>query len=310
MKESVRIIAVVGPTASGKTEIGIKLAQETGGEIISVDSMQIYRFMNIGTAKPTPDMLTRVPHHLIDILNPDQEYNAGKFAEDADKIIQNLKHNNKPAILVGGTGLYLRALIHGMIEVPEISDSVRKEVRDLAAHNGVLSCYRHLLKLDPKSAEKLHPNDITRITRALEVRIETGKSILEFQVQHGFQQERYQALTIGASWNRNELYERINKRVHLMVDEGLIDEVKTLLAMGYDESLPSMNSIGYKQAVSYIQGEIGLGDMIADIQQKSRRYAKKQLTWYRNDLSIHWLENNILTDDLIEKSKEFLATSP
>ncbi len=306
MKQPVRILAVVGPTAAGKTEIGITLAKETNGEVISVDSMQIYRWMDIGTAKPSPDMLSAIPHHLIDILTPDQEYNAGMFAEDADRIIQILQHAGKTPILVGGTGLYLRALINGIIDVPEISEEIRTRVRTLASEQGVLECYRQLKELDPKSAERLHPNDISRVSRALEVFWETGSSIKDFQEDHKFRQQRYEVYYVGSRWPRETLYERINRRVHLMVEQGLIAETKGLLEMGYNEHLPSMNAIGYKQSVAFLKGDISEVEMIADIQQKSRHYAKKQLTWYKKEPHIHWLKDNHLNDEDLKEIKQFL----
>lgn len=306
MEEPVRILAVVGPTAAGKTEIGITLARETNGEVISVDSMQIYRWMDIGTAKPGPDMLSAIPHHLIDILTPDQIYNAGMFAEDADRIIQDLHSNGKTPVLVGGTGLYLRALINGIIDVPEISGEIRNRVRNLASEQGVLECYRQLKEMDPKSAELLHPNDISRVSRALEVFWETGSSIKDFQEKHRFRQQRYEVYYVGTRWPRDILYERINKRVHIMVDQGLIAETKGLMEMGYNEYLPSMNSIGYKQSVAFLKGEMSEEEMIADIQQKSRHYAKKQLTWYKKDSNIHWLKDNQLHDDDLEEIRQFL----
>jgi tRNA dimethylallyltransferase len=306
LKEKLRIIAVVGPTAAGKTEIGIKLAQETDGEVISVDSMQIYRHMDIGTAKPSPQELSQIPHHLINILDPDQDYNAGKFAEDADNIILGLSQKKKTAILVGGTGLYIRALINGIIEVPDISTRIREKVRQLAADPGVEECYRQLKELDPQSAQKLHPNDISRISRALEIVLETGNSIQDYQRDHRFQDQRYEVLYIGVSWPRDVLYDRINERVIRMIDEGLVEETRALLEMGYGEHLASMNSIGYKQSVSYIKGKMTVNEMIGDIQQKSRRYAKKQITWYKKDETVHWLDKAILKKEDLALVRQFL----
>jgi tRNA dimethylallyltransferase len=306
LKESVRIVAVIGPTAAGKTDIGITLAQETGSEVISVDSMQIYRWMDIGTAKPPPELLAKIPHHLIDILYPDQDYNAGMFANDADAIINQLGQQGKTAVLVGGTGLYLRALINGIIEVPEISLKIRNSVRTLASEKGVGECYLKLKELDPKSADKLHPHDISRVTRALEVVLETGHSIQEYQANHRFQQHRYQVYYIGTTWPREVLYDRINKRVKLMIERGLVNETRGILEMGYSESLPSLNSIGYKQAVAFLRDKMSKDEMITDIQQKSRHYAKKQVTWYKKDRSIPWVEGNRLGSEEIKAIKRFL----
>jgi tRNA dimethylallyltransferase len=303
----VRVIAVIGPTASGKTAVGIQLAQRIGAEIISVDSMQVYRWMDIGTAKPSLEMRAAVPHHLIDILDPDEAYNAGKFADDADTIIQQLAQQEKPAILLGGTNLYLKALIHGIIPTPTVSTSIKTTIQALYDSGGVEACYEELKQVDPKSAVKLHPNDISRITRALGVMMETGISIQDLQDQHRFLEDKYQVLMIGLKWDRTKLYERINQRVMHMVDEGLIQEAEGLQERGYDSELPSMKSIGYKQTFQYLNGKIGRDEMIADIQQKSRHYAKKQLTWYRNDPNVMWLQEDKLNEATFATVDSFLA---
>lgn len=306
MSELARIIAIIGPTASGKTEIGLQLARKIDGEIISVDSMQVYRWMDIGTAKPSVQMQAEVPHHLIDILNPDDSYNAGQFAKDADQVIAKLQQQNKPAILLGGTNLYVKALIHGIIPVPEISPDVKQGIQSQLRDKGLSCCYQQLQQLDPLSAQKLHPNDVSRILRALAVVTETGRSIQEFQQQHGFNQERYKVLFIGTRWPRDILYQRINQRTLLMVEEGLVDEAESLLWRGYSSNLPSMKSIGYKQAFAFLDDQINRAEMVAEIQQKSRHYAKKQLTWYRNKPDVQWLQGNKIDEPSISRVKRFL----
>lgn len=306
MSEPARIIAVIGPTASGKTEVGLQLARRIGGEIISVDSMQIYRWMDIGTAKPTASMRAEIPHHLIDILNPDQLYNAGRFAEDADQVISDLQSQGKPAILLGGTNLYIRALVNGMIPVPGVSERARLEVDNMLADNGLDYCYGRLTELDPKSAAKLHPNDVSRIMRALSVVMETGQSITAFQEQHGFREDRYRVLYIGTRWPRDQLYDRINRRVLEMVEEGLVEEAESLLWRGYTSNLPALRSIGYRQAFDYLDDKISREEMIADIQQKSRHYAKKQLTWYRSRSDINWLGGNCIDEPVFDLVQLFL----
>ncbi|MBU2644301.1 tRNA (adenosine(37)-N6)-dimethylallyltransferase MiaA [bacterium] len=296
MLEPARIIAVVGPTASGKTETGLTLAHRIGGEIISVDSMQIYRWMDIGTAKPSAEMRAEIPHHLIDICNPDELYNAGQFSLDADRVITQLQERSKIPILLGGTNLYIKSLIHGIIPVPVISTDIKRNIQTLLAEKGLAHCYQQLQALDPKSAAKLHPNDVSRVSRALAVVMETGRSIQEFQEQHRFSQERYKVLFIGTCWPRDILYQRINQRVLAMVAAGLVDEAESLLWRGYSSELPSMKSIGYKQAFSFLDDKISHSEMVAGIQQKSRHYAKKQLTWYRNDPEVRWLNGNTIDD--------------
>lgn len=304
--EPLKILAVVGATASGKTQLGIDLGREIEGEIISSDSMQIYRHMDIGTAKPTMGERAVIPHHLIDILDPDETYNAGQFIADADKAIQQIHQQRKTPIVLGGTGLYLRSLLHGIIIIPPISDQIKENIETLLQYRGLPGCYAELKRQDPESAERLHPNDISRITRALEVVWQTGKSITFFQNNHRFQQNRYRVLMIGVFKKREELYQRINQRVRQMVEDGLIEETRSLLDRGYAAELPSMKSIGYKQSVAYLNGMIDKDTMIADIQQKSRIYAKKQITWHKKNKEIHWLDRDESKKTLLQKINAFL----
>jgi len=301
-----KIIAIIGPTASGKTSLGIQLAKLFSGEIISADSMQIYQYMDIGTAKPTPEELQAAPHHLIDIIPPDSPFNAGMFVEHADRTIQMINQHNKIPIVLGGTSLYVRTLIDGMIGAPEAPPDIKKKIQQDIAEKGLGYCYQQLKALDPESALELHVNDISRIVRALEVYLTTGKSIKTLQREHRFQDHRYQAFYIGLGWPREVLYQRINERVKIMVQQGLIEETKGLLNKGYDKKLPALNSIGYRQAVLYLEGLMTKDEMIADIQQKTRRYAKKQMTWYRKKSEIHWLEGNQLSPEIQSRIGDFL----
>ena len=303
---SAKIISIVGATASGKTAAGIEIALKIRGEIISSDSMQIYRYMDVGTAKPTQEERSQVPHHLIDILNPDEHYNAGKFQLDADKTIASLQRDDKNSIVLGGTGLYLRALLYGIIQVPDITRDTKEQVNRIFSEEGLPGCYQRLTELDPISAGELHPNDISRIFRALEVVLETGQSIKLLHEKHRFLQQRYPAFLIGVYRTREELYRRINERVHKMVEEGLIEETEALLKKNYSPDLPSLKSIGYKQAVAYLKGKMDKERMIEEIQQKSRIYAKKQITWYRKNKDIHWVTPGESLEPLIEKVRHFL----
>ena len=276
--------------------MGIQLAQALGGEILSADSRQIYRYMDIGTAKPTPKERAAIPHHLIDILEPEQPYSAGKFVADADRVITRLVRNQTPCIILGGTSLYIRALMRGIVSVPTTPPDLKKEIFDMVAQQGLSACFDKLKRLDPKSAKILHPNDISRICRALEVVLHTGRSIRDFQGEHRFQTERYKGYYLGIWWERDVLYDRINRRVNMMVQDGLIDEVAALIGKGYHKFLPAMRSIGYKQAVQYLAGSMTKEEMLRDIQQKTRRYAKKQITWCRRNKDINWLHQNKVTD--------------
>lgn len=290
--------------------MGIRLAKTLGGEILSADSRQIYRHMDIGTAKPTEEELAAVPHHLIDILDPAQPYSAGKFVEDADRIIARLDRDGIPCIVLGGTALYIRALMRGLVSVPATPPELKREVFEMAARRGVSACFDRLKRLDPKSAEALHPNDGSRICRALEVILHTGRSIRDFQEEHGFDRERYSGYYLGIRWQREELYERIDERVAQMVRNGLIEETAALIERGYGESLPAMRSIGYGQAVRYLGGSMSKEEMVRDIRQKTRRYAKKQMTWYRRNGEINWLHQNRLTDRAQREVAAFLQAGP
>ena len=285
-----KILAVIGPTASGKSSIGLSLAEHVGGEIVSADSMQIYRQMDIGTAKPSLADRRQVRHHLIDILNPDQPYNAGQFSSDADQAIAEIGQQSQVPIIVGGTHLYLKTLIHGLIAAPEVKPELQKELYVRLENEGVGALHRQLSQLDPEAAKKLHPNDSSRVTRALAVYLSTGRSIIDWQESHQFQELRYQPYYLAIRWEREQLYQRINQRVELMVEQGLVSETQALLDQGYSPELPALSSIGYKQAVSRIAGDIDQDQMIQQIQQASRRYAKKQLTWVRSISPVHWLE--------------------
>ena len=284
------LIAVIGPTASGKTRLGINLAKILNAEIISVDSMQIYRQMDIGTAKPTKQELSTIPHHLIDILEPDLPYNAGLFVRDATSKIDELKRKGKRIILLGGTNLYLKALINGIIDIPDTPQKIKDKIQLKLSSDGVGFCYNWLADLDKKSADKLHYNDVSRIVRALEVILTTGQSICDLQLDHGFKKDRFNVYYLGNQLDRKELYRRINQRVDLMLEQGLMKEVEKLRSNGFATSLPSMNSIGYKQVNAHLNGTLSYQSMVDEIKLKSRRYAKKQLTWCKKISPVNWLE--------------------
>ena len=302
-----RVVAVIGPTASGKSDLGFQIASHVGGEIISADSMQIYRGMDIGTAKPTLQQRSQIKHHLIDILDPEERFNAGIFADLAGKIIKTNTTKNIPSILVGGTGLYLKVLLYGITPAPEASEEVQTVIKDILDEKGVAGCYERLLELDRESADKLHPNDIARITRALQVILMTGRSLCDIQREHHYEEGKYEIFFVGINWPRNELYQRINVRVEEMVRQGLVEETKKLLDKGYSPTLQSLNSIGYKQASALIQGKINQLNMVKEIQQKSRHYAKKQITWYRKDQRIRWISPGESYDNLFEEIDRFLG---
>ena len=298
-----KIIAVVGPTASGKTTLGLDLATKLDTDIISVDSMQVFKSMDIGTAKPTLEQRDQVTHHLIDIMEPGAPYSAGKFAQHAREIITKLDAQKKVPILLGGSNLYHRALTEGINQAPPASREVKDEVWSKTQEER----YDWLCDIDPQGAALLHANDSARVARALEVKLTTGASLIQFQKAQDFEPS-YDVFYLGRYWEREETYQRINERTIEMFDTGFVAEVQGLLDAGVDPSLPCMNSIGYKQVVAHLQGEMTLEEMIEDTQKKTRRFAKKQRTWLRAMEGIHWLENDQELEEIFPVLQEFLGS--
>ncbi len=287
MRRKEKILAIVGPTGVGKSDLAVYLAENLRGEIINFDSIQFYRELNIGTAKPSKEEMEKIPHHLYDLLELDEEFNAARFVKEADRIIDQVLERKKLPILVGGTGLYLRALEYGLFPV-EISEDIRNSVRQ-KAEKDLQSLYQELKRLDPEYAEKISPKDRVRITRALEVIYATSKPFSQFHKEHPFfQKKRYNILKIGLNLPRKELYNRINQRVLKMIEAGWIEEVKDLLKRGYSPELKPFKAIGYKYIIKHIQGKLELQKAIKLIQRDTRRYAKRQLTWFKKEKDIHW----------------------
>ncbi len=300
-----KIIVISGPTASGKTELSIELAKLFNGEIINADSMQVYRRMDIGTAKPTVEQRKEVPHHLIDIVDPDEEFNAALYRKMALPVIHRLHREGKTCFVVGGTGLYIRALLGGLFYVPEANIELRKSLRKEAEEKGIHTLYERLMKYDPEYAKKIHPGDRVRIIRALEVYLLSGKRMSELIKEHGFRENRLDALKIFLDIPRKELYERINKRCVRMMEAGLVEETRRLLMKGYSPDLKPMQSIGYRHVVNYIKGIWGLDETIRRMQRDTRRYAKRQITWFRKETDMLWISPS--KKDLIkEKISRFL----
>lgn len=284
-----KILVIVGPTGVGKTALSLSLAEKINAEIISADSRQIFRHMNICTAKPTPDELARVPHHFIDTIDPDKYYNAGQFGIDGRETIHRIWSRQKEVIVVGGSGMYIRALIDGFIAEGEKDESVRAGIRERIKRHGLESVYRELEQLDPAAAARIHPNDAKRIERAIEVYELTGRPISE---KHSEQATNFDftPLMIGLTCERAELYRRIELRADEMIRRGVIEETRRLLAMGYSPELTSMESLGYREIVAHLQGEISYDRMVELFKQGSRNYAKRQLTWFKRDERIRWFD--------------------
>ncbi len=282
----------MGPTASGKSSLGFALAKRFQGEIISADSMQCYRRLDIGTAKPSREERQEIPHYLIDILDPDQDYNVALFRQQADAIIQELEQRKVPILVVGGTGLYLKVLTRGLFRGPHGDPMVRLAFHQKAAKEGCHSLYQMLQSVDPEAARKIHPRDKVRIIRALEVFNLSRRTISNFQREHGFQEAPYEVLKIGLHCEKNELYKRIEDRVEKMLAMGWVDEINCLLEDGYNPAMKSLNNLGYKHLVSYLLGKMNLQEAIAFIKRDTRRYAKRQITWFKNDPDIHWFSSS------------------
>ena len=284
-----KLLCILGPTASGKTALGVALAKLFDGEVVSADSMQIYRGMDVGTAKPTKEEMDGVPHHMLDICDISESYSVARYVQEADACVVDIISRGKLPIIVGGTGLYVDALINGREFSAQNEDpDLRQRLEDQAERDGIDSVRNILKNHDPDSYERLHPNDKKRIIRAAEVWLSTGKTITQHDRETGSLPPKYDAIKIGLNFeNRSELYARIDKRVDIMLDNGLIDEVRSLLANNNNGT--ALQAIGYKEFSEYIAGKMSLEEACEAVKQGSRRYAKRQLTWLRRDSSIHWI---------------------
>ena len=293
-----KLVVITGPTASGKTALGVALARRLGGEVVSADSMQIYRGMDIGTAKPTPEEMQGVPHHMIDIADPMENYSVSRYAAEAAACVDDILARGKLPVVVGGTGLYIDSLIAGRTFADGTADTaLRQELSERYDEIGGEGLLGELRKVDPERAAKLHPADKKRIVRAMEVYILTGRTITQHDAETRAVPPRYDAAKIALDFAvRQDLYDRIDRRVDIMVQQGLFDEVRALLAAGVPADCTAMQAIGYKEAVAAVQGKAAPQDAVAAIQLASRRYAKRQLTWLRRDADLFWLRHEKTPD--------------
>lgn len=283
------LIVIVGPTAVGKTETGILVAKNINGEIISGDSMQVYKKMDIGTAKPAREEMCGIPHYMIDIINPDEEFNVAIFQKQVEAYIEQINQKGKIPIVVGGTGLYIRSVIdHYDFTPPGGNAAKRDELQILADKYGNEYLVEILIKVDPEAASRIHPNDTRRLIRALEVYYTSGRPISDFQYNRDDLKPKYRLAYYGLNMDRDKLYSRIEQRVDIMISRGLANEVKELMEMGYGLHNSSMQAIGYKEIVDYLNGKITLQQAVELIKQNTRRFAKRQLTWFRRDQRIKW----------------------
>lgn len=301
-KETMRsIVIILGPTAVGKTGLGIELAKRFAGEIVSADSQQVWRGMDIGTAKANLTERSEVPHHLIDVADPDEHFDAAQFVQLADRAIEDISLRGKRAFVVGGTGMYLRLLVNGLCEAPAqdaafragLEDEINNSSYQLSAvgdqqlQNPLHQLHTRLKEIDPESASGIHPNDRTRIVRALEIYELTGAPASRFRNVHGYGEKRYDALKIGLNIDRETLYRRIDKRIDRMLDDGLLDEVRRLTET-YGPDAQGLRAVGYREFVRHIKGELSLDTAVELSKRNSRRFAKRQLTWFRSDEEIKW----------------------
>lgn len=284
-----KLVVLIGPTAVGKTNLSIQLAKRFNGEIISGDSMQIYKKMDIGTAKITSEEMHGVPHHLIDLKNPDESFSAAEFQELVRKQITDITKRGKLPFIVGGTGLYIQSVIYDYQFSDAVADEqFRRQLEERAEEVGYEAIHQELASTDPLSASQIHPNNIRRVIRALEIYHCTGKTMTEYQSKQQ-PEMMYDAALVGLTMERDSLYERINRRVDIMMDAGLLEEVKGLYQKGYRDC-QSIQAIGYKELYDYFDGKVSLEDAIENLKQNSRRYAKRQLTWFRNKMDVEWYD--------------------
>ena len=301
-----KLICIGGPTASGKTGLSIALAKELDGEIVSCDSMQVYRRMDIGTAKPDLEEREGIAHHMLDVAEPDEDFSVSRYCRMASPIIDDILARGKTAIIVGGTGLYMDSLIKGNDFAPFPSTGRREELEAQAAREGIEPLMEQLRAIDPDSAERLHPADQKRIIRALEVYLETGITITEHNRRTQAIPPRYSPLWLAIEdADRQTLYDRINRRVDRMLEQGLIQEIQNLLEEGISPACTAMQAIGYKEFVGALQGQCSIESAAEQVKQASRNYAKRQLTWFRRNKAIHWLlrQQDTSGEEILENAR-------
>lgn len=299
------IICIAGPTASGKTALAVALAKAIGGEVVSCDSMQIYRRMDIGTAKPTVQEMEGIPHHMLDVADPEEDFSVGRYCEMATQIVEDIRQRGKIPIIAGGTGLYMDALIKGNRFAPCPSTGMREKLEQQADEKGMEAMLELLRSIDPDSAARLHLADRKRILRALEVYYETGQTITAHNLQTQAIPPRYDPVWFALEdTQRSELYARIDSRVSKMLEAGLLDEIRQLLDSGIPEKCTAMQAIGYKEFIAALNGQCSIEEAADDVRQASRHYAKRQLTWFRRNPNMNWLRR-----DTGETTQEILATA-
>lgn len=298
---------IVGPTGAGKSALAMAVAERSNCEIVNADSRQFYRGMDLGTAKPSAADQARVPHHLIDVRNPDESLDVAEYAQLARAAIEEIAARGRNPLVVGGSGLYLRVIRGGIFSGPAASPEIRDRLAKSAAEQGVARLHDRLREVDPEAANRIGVNDLYRIVRALEVFELTGETISAHQTRHRFADIGYDTLTVGVEVERKKLYDAIDTRFDAMVAAGLVEEVRALVAAGYSPEQPPLSTIGYKQIAAYLRGEIALDEAIAQAKQESRRLAKRQLTWFRREPEIVWLDVERGAQDALAVFEKFFG---
>ena len=303
------IICIAGPTASGKTALAVELAKAFNGEVVSCDSMYVYRRMCIGTAKPTEEEMQGIVHHMIDVAEPDEDFSVSRYCEMASPIVDDIIARGKTAIIAGGTGLYMDSLIKGNDFAPFPSTGMRERLEAQADREGMEAMLQLLHSIDPDAAAKLHLSDRKRIIRALEVYYETGETITAHNIRTQAIPPRYAPLWMGLDFaDRAELYRRIDMRVDIMLQQGLVEEIRTLLASGIPQKCTAMQAIGYKEFVSALDGQCSVEEAADEVRKSSRHYAKRQLTWFRRNKNIHWItrQTGETTEEIICRARQII----
>ena len=301
-----KLVIVLGPTAVGKSELALELGQRFHGEIVNADSQQVYRYMDIGTGKPSRGDRERVPHHLIDLVDPDQEFNAALFRRSAAQAIEEIHRCGKNIVVCGGTGLYLKALTRGLFTGPGPDPEIRRALEEVIHQDGLAKLYQRLVAIDASVTSSIHPNDRQRIIRALEIFEITGRPLSAWQKEHSFKEEPFEVVMLGLMRERAELYDRINRRSERMIQAGLPEEVRDLVTRGFGLDLKPLRSVGYRQMGAVIRGELDLTQALEKMKQETRRLAKRQLTWFRQDGEIRWYHPEEQKEDIFQAVAEFL----
>lgn len=304
-----QLVVITGPTATGKTALAVELAAQFNAEIVSADSRQVYRHLDIGTAKPTRQERTAATHHVLDVVNPDESFDAARFRSLAVAAIQDIRRREKNVFVVGGTGLYVRALTRGLFPSPPADSALRERLQQHKQDNGAGFLHAWLERVDPNAAKRIHPNDSVRLIRALEVFLMSGIPISQWQQEHGFQERPFDTLTIGLAIDRSVLHQRIAQRCHHMVRDGLIDELQHIWSLGYSPDLAVLQTIGYAQMRQFLEGKCSQEEAIDEMAKETRRLAKRQMTWFRAEPELVWFaptqrpEIRLATQRFFDKGK-------